>query len=316
MSLADKLHKTGVKVAVLCGGPGAEREVSLASGDLVHSTLVEAGLPNRKMEIPAEGYVECLESLDCQIAVMMLHGEWGEDGEAQKILERRGIAYSGSDSHTSALAMNKDACKRIFAAKGIPTAPWVVGSTAEELDAKVRESAIRFPVFVKPNFRGSSVGASRVDDIGSLAAAVEYALTEDHLIMAEEMIVGRELTVGWLDGMVLPVIEMVADGVFYDYKAKYQSDETRYHCPAELTPAMNVEVKTYAERVTEAIGVRDLARVDMMLGVNGPMVLEVNTLPGFTSHSLLPMAAANAGIGIREVCLRLVEMTAQRAGLI
>ncbi len=313
MSISKKLEKIGV--AVLCGGPGAERDVSLNSGEVIHHAITRAGLPNKKVIIPAEGYDAFLENLDCGLAVMMLHGFWGEDGAAQAILERRGIPFTGSDSRVSALAMDKSACKKLFVQNGIPTPRWITADSVGAAAAGVERERLRYPLFVKPNYRGSSVGVGRVDAPADLAKAVEVSLAEDTLALVEEMVVGRELTIPWLDGRVLPIIEMKAAGVFYDYEAKYLSSETRYTCPAELEPDVTREIQDIAGRVAELVGVRDSSRVDVMLGEGGPRVLEINTLPGCTSHSLLPMAAAAVGIEIEQFGLRLVEMAAGRAGI-
>lgn len=316
MTLVEKLERAGVKTAVLCGGPGGEREVSLASGENVHQALLRAGLRNELIVVPAEHPERALESVDCRVCVMMLHGEYGEDGSAQKVLERRGIAFTGSDSRACALAMDKHASKKLFVEKGIPTARWLVADDPAGAGELVREAGLSYPLFVKPNDRGSSVGVEKVETPAALAAAVAATLRESGLALVEEMVTGRELTVGWLDGRVLPIVELLADGVFYDYNAKYLSDATRYICPADLPPELAEEIAGHARAVAECLRARDLSRVDVMLGPEGPMVLESNALPGFTSHSLLPMAAAEAGIGMERLCLDLVAMAAQRAGIV
>lgn len=315
MSIREELAKMGESaVVVLCGGPGGEREVSLDSGETAHLGLIRAGVPNRKVVVPEEAPDAFLENLDCRVAVMMLHGEFGEGGAAQEILERRGVGYNGSDAATCRLAMDKDASKKEFVRRGIPTPRWVLGREVEAAAREVAVAGLRYPLFVKPNFGGSSVGASRVNEPAMLAEAVRAALATDRLALIEELVPGRELTVGWFEGRVLPVIELLADGVFYDYRAKYQSDATRYICPAELSGAERREVEDCAAAVASCLGARDLARVDIMLGPDGPMVLELNSLPGFTGHSLFPMAAARAGIPLEEVCLRLAELAAGRTG--
>lgn len=302
------------RMVVLCGGPGGEREVSLDSGRNVHEALIRAGAANDLVVVPESGAEAFLENLDCRLAVMMLHGEFGEDGGAQRILERRGIAFTGSDSRASALAMDKNASKKLFRAHGIPTPRWAEGRTPREIVARAGELGLVYPLFVKPNARGSSVGVSRVDHPADLAAAAEKALSIDTSALAEEMVIGREVTVGWLDGKALPFIELFADGQFYDYRAKYKSDATRYVCSPALAPGIAEAIARFAVEATSLIGTRDLARVDMMLGEKGPMVLEVNTLPGFTAHSLVPMAARAAGIPLEDLCLRLVAMAAGRVG--
>jgi D-alanine-D-alanine ligase and related ATP-grasp enzymes len=285
------------------------------SGEQAHRALLRAGVPNAKIEVPAVGYAEFAEALPLSLAVLMLHGEWGEDGGVQGILERRNIPFTGSGARASGLAMDKNGCKKIFAEEGIPTPRWCVAGTVAEAGRAVRRSELRFPLFVKPNYRGSSVGAGRVDGFDGLDAAVRKALSEDSLAIIEEMVVGRELTIGWLDGGSLPIVEMCASGAFYDYDAKYLSNETRYSCPAELEAGMARRIGELAEKVALCIGVRDVARVDVLLGGDGPMVLEVNTLPGYTTHSLLPMAAACAGMSIEALTMKLAGMAAARAGI-
>lgn len=302
------------RVAVLCGGPGGEREVSLLSGEAVYAALTRAGLACEKLVVPVERADAYLESIDCDVAVMMFHGEFGEGGDAQEILERRGIAFSGSASAACRRAMNKSATKILMRNAGIPTPRWTTSVEPENAAAEVAAAGLRYPLFVKPNYGGSSVGASRVDAPEELPAAVRTALDGDRLALVEEMVLGRELTAGWLDGRLLPLIEMTAQAEFYDYEAKYFSDATRYSCPAEVEPATAEAMGRHVQALVAAIGARDLARADVMLGADGPMFLELNTLPGFTSHSLLPMAAARSGISMEDLCMKLVALAASRTG--
>ncbi|MCL2000515.1 MAG: D-alanine--D-alanine ligase [Planctomycetes bacterium] len=315
MTINEKLNAARAGVVVLCGGPGNEREVSLVSGENVHQALNRAGLENELVRVPEDNPQQVLENLICRVAVMMFHGEFGEDGTAQSILERRGITFTGSDSQACSLAMDKNATKELFVKYGIPTARWALGDTPAGLAAAVRKAGLSYPLFAKPNHGGSSVGVSRVNRPEELEQAANGILTMDHLVLAEEMVVGRELTVGWLDGRVLPIIELLADGDFYDYQAKYHSDATRYICPADLAPELTQSIQRYTARIVEIIGSRDLARVDMMFGPDGPRFLEINSLPGFTSHSLVPMAAGAIGISMEKLCLSLVGMAASRIGI-
>ncbi len=315
MTMNDKLDAARAGVVVLCGGPGGEREVSLASGENVHLALGRAGLENLLVRVPAEEPERVLENLVCRVAVMMFHGEFGEGGAAQRILERRGIAFTGSDSRSCALTMDKNAIKELFVREGVPTARWAVGDSPERLVSAVGRAGLSYPLFAKPNFGGSSVGVSRANNPGELAKVAEAILAMDRLALAEEMVIGREMTVGWLDGRVLPIIELVADGTFYDYRAKYQSDATRYLCPADLEDGLADSIRRHVAKAVEAAGGRDLARVDLLLGADGPRFLEINSLPGFTSHSLFPLAAAKGGIPLERLCLSLVAMAAGRAGI-
>ena len=314
--MIDRKKLAGLKAAVLCGGPGVEREVSLNSGQAVYRALHEAGFRVEKAVVPETGYKAFLEELDCQVAVMMLHGEFGEDGRSQEVLERRGIAFTGSDSRTCGLAMDKNATKLLFRRCGVPTPDWVVLDDTASALAAVKKAGMGAPLVVKPNARGSSVGVTIVRDLATLPEAVEKALAVDSLVLAERFVAGRELTVGWLDGKILPIIELAPDGTFYDYHAKYLSDKTEYRCPASLAYTELSAVRSVAENILRNIPLRDLARIDIMLGSYGPQALEVNTSPGFTSHSLVPLAASRAGIEMRELCSRLVEMAARRGGLV
>lgn len=300
------------RIAVLCGGPGGEREVSLNSGQEVYAALERSGIACTKVVLPQENPDTFLEGVDCDLAVMMLHGEFGEDGDAQEILERRGIVFTGSSSDACRRAMNKTATKILMKNAGIPTPRWTTSKDPEKAAAAVVEAGLAYPLFVKPNYGGSSVGVSRAETPYQLRDAVAKALEDDRLALIEEMIWGRELTAGWLDGRLLPIIELNAQNEFYDYQAKYLSDATRYTCPAELDAGAAKAIGRHVLATVAAIGARDLARVDIMLGSDGPMLLELNTLPGFTTHSLLPMAAARDGLPMEELCVKLVDMAASR----
>ncbi len=316
LALAEQNKLKKLDIAVLCGGPGPEREVSLASGETVYSALKQDGYSVTKVEIPQKRHEQVVENLDCQVAVMMLHGEFGEDGHAQTILERKGIAYTGPDAKTCALAMDKDATKRLLRSKSIPTADWVVIDSATDIDQVLDTSPVDVPMVVKPNSKGSSVGVSIIRDKSELPAALEKALAVDEKVLLETFIQGKELTLGWLDGKLLPIIELAPDGEFYDYNAKYVSEKTKYICPAELDKATTDKINDIGQKVFEIMSVRDLSRVDILLGPAFPMVLELNTSPGFTSHSLVPLAARQAGMDMGALCGKLVEMAARRGGLL
>lgn len=309
------LNRLKGEVAVLCGGPGGEREVSLASGDNVHNALWRAGIPNRLVQVPAEHPETALENLQCGLAVMMFHGRFGEDGTAQAILERRRIPFTGSDSASCQLTFDKTATKEHLRALKIPVPRDVLIKAGSENQAEksLRDAGLAYPVFVKPNAYGSSVGASRADNREALQAALKAALACDDQALVEELIAGREMTVGWLGGMVLPIIEMTAATGFYDYQAKYISNATRYDVPAKLPAGVTEAVQAHTRAILQDVGARDLARVDFLYREDGPFFLEVNALPGFTGHSLVPMAAKAAGLSSEEVCRRLVAMALERA---
>ncbi len=299
-------------IAVLCGGPGGEREVSLESGSQAQAALSRAGVPARRVTVPEREPEAFLEALDCALAVPMLHGDFGEDGAAQAILERRGIPFSGSGSAACRLSMDKTATKDVMRRIGLPTPKSVLLTTAAGAAEAVAGAGIPYPLFVRPNAEGSSVGASRVENEDELPNAVENALATGDRALVEELIAGRELTIGWFAGKILPPVEMIAAAAFYDYDAKYRSNDTRYVCPADIPAGTAEKISAGAARLVEALGMRDIARVDVMLGAGGPMFLEANALPGFTAHSLLPMAASAAGVGMEELCVSLVAMAAER----
>lgn len=314
MTDTNKLAR--LKTAVLCGGPGVEREVSLNSGASVHAALTAIGFNAEKAIVPETGYDGYLESLDCQVAVMMLHGEFGEDGRPQRLLEKRGIPFTGPTAASCEIAIDKHRTKELLRRNNVPTADWIVVSDSKGVHEKMAAAGIALPVVVKPNSRGSSVGVAIVREPDDLVPAVAATLTVDTVAMIEAFLPGRELTIGWLDGNLLPIIELSPDGIFYDYNAKYISDKTRYLCPAPLAAEETATVNAIAEKVLEIVVVRDLSRVDIILGPSGPTVLELNTSPGFTSHSLVPLAARTAGIDMEQLCSKLVEMAARRGGLI
>ncbi len=292
-------------IAVLCGGPGAEREVSLESGAAVALGLREAGLSARQVEVT--GAAAEVKALSCDIAFVALHGEFGEDGAVQQLLEEKGMPYTGSRSAACALSLNKDAAKRRFLAAGIATPRWAV---FHDTIAAVRLAAapeFALPVIVKPVNRGSSVGTTIVREAAELEGAAELALSLAETAMLEEFVSGRELTVGLLEGQALPVVELKPAREFYDYQAKYQDENTRYLCPAPLNQAETSELQNLGLLVNAALGTEHFGRVDIMLGAAGPRVLELNSIPGFTAHSLLPLAAGAAGIDFPELCRRILE---------
>lgn len=299
-----------VRVAVLCGGPGAEREVSLISGEAVFQGLLQAGLDAKKVEIA--GTEAELDRLSCDVAFLALHGEFGEDGQVQRMLEKRGVLYTGCDADVSAVSMDKDLSKKVLRKAGIPTAGWVVLDKPDGAADVLKKAGLALPVVVKPVSRGSSVGTTIVRSAAELEPAVEKALAFDTRVMAETFIAGRELTVGMLGGEILPVVELRPRSEFYDYQAKYIADDTEYLCPAPLTEEETRLVQSTAADVIRHLGVRDMGRVDILLGEMGPMVLEVNTIPGFTSHSLLPMAAKAAGFPFPALCKKIVELALAR----
>ncbi len=293
------------RVAVMLGGTSGEREVSLLSGAVVLKALRARGVDahawdagkNSLADFAAAGFDRVWNAL---------HGPGGEDGAIQGALEWLSVPYTGSGVLASALAMDKVRSKRLFGAAGISTPAYAVVRRAA--DAKRAADELGFPLMLKPAGQGSSLGMSKVFESGELEEAVELALEYDDCALVERCIVGDEITVSVLQGEALPSIRIETPRVFYDYRAKYESDRTEYVCPS--TDDAQIE-RRYAElslQAFEVLGCRGWGRVDFM-HVRGeePMVIEVNTVPGMTSHSLVPMAAKSAGIELDELCWRILE---------
>lgn len=297
------------RITVLYGGPSAEREVSLQGGAAVADALKGAGHRVTLADVNPDN----LEALDAPADVIfpVLHGTWGEDGQLQRILEQRGLTYVGSGPDASALAMNKAATKSAFAAEGLPTPGWqVVGEWPGRWEGDL-------PIVAKPVAEGSSVDLYICRDEAKLQQAVETICGKHGRCLLEQYISGRELTVGVLDGKALPAIEIVVNGghEFYDYEAKYVDDGTTYLVDPKLGHGCRDELAELAVAAFTTLGCRDYARVDFRLREDDqPFLLEVNTIPGFTSHSLLPMAARATGLEFAALCERLVEMAYRRSG--
>ena len=293
------------KVAVLLGGKSAEREVSLKSGGMVLAALRKKGVDAHAFD-PAEKSIESLQKEKFGRAFIALHGRFGEDGTMQGILEWLGIPYTGSGVLASALAMDKVRTKRIWSAEGLPTAPYAV--LTREMNLKVVARKLGIPLFVKPACEGSSVGMSKVKRVGDLEEAFTLAVNYDPVVIAEKFIDGPELTVAILGEQVLPVIRIETPREFYDYEAKYVANDTRYLIPAGLTDKKEQEVRALCLDAFRALGCRGWGRVDLMLDKRGrPYLLEVNTSPGMTDHSLVPMAARAVGLSYEDLCVKILE---------
>lgn len=331
-------HKT-MKIAVLMGGDSPERDVSLVSGQAVVEALrrrghdvcsVDPALPAEEQtdscravigemppeEIPALSperrfdWLRLPRILEADVVFVGLHGGAGEDGRVQALLETAGVSYTGTGVLGSALAMNKDRAKVLFRDAGVQTAPHLLLSAGESADVRfVRErieGGIGFPVVLKPNCQGSSVGFSYVPEASGLGAALEQARAYDEWIVAERYIPGREVTAALLEGESLPLVEIVPEGGFYDYRRKYTKGTSRYETPADLPAPVADRLRREAVLAWRALGCRDYARADFRLADDGePYCLEVNTLPGMTELSLVPMAAAQAGISFEELVERI-----------
>jgi len=291
------------RIGVLAGGDSSEREISLKSGSAVLAALKRSGLEAELLDIREEDLGPAVQGAGIDLAFIALHGAFGEDGAVQSMLEEKGIPYTGSGPSASRAALDKLESKNIFARNGIRTPAHRVlsGSLAAEAEAV-------FPCVVKPRYEGSSVGLSVVREAAGMKEALEKAAEYGEDIIIEKFITGRELTVGILDEETLPVVEIIpADGV-YDYSAKYHSRMTRYVVPADLDDGAERAARDTALKAHRALGCDCFSRVDMRMSEQGDIfVLEVNTIPGLTERSLLPMAAGAKGITFQELCIRMIR---------
>ncbi|HRZ62518.1 MAG TPA: D-alanine--D-alanine ligase [Rubrivivax sp.] len=309
------------KVAVLMGGSSAEREVSLMSGRGVLDALLAQGVDASAFD-PAHTDLVELKNEGFERAFIALHGRHGEDGTVQGALELLGIPYTGSGVMASAVAMDKVMTKRVWAAEGLPTPRWVLlppGDVPRERLHAVPDE-LGLPLIVKPSREGSSIGITKVMGYSQMQDAVLLAARYDADVLCEEYIDGVELTCAVLgrgaDARALPVIRIDAPGGNYDYEHKYFSDDTGYRCPSGLPPEAEAEVQRLTLAAYRALGCRGWGRADLMQrAADGRLfLLEMNTSPGMTGHSLVPMAARAAGIGYEELCLRLLEQAALDSG--
>lgn len=293
------------RVAVMFGGDSSEREVSLDSGKAVLGALQSRGVDALGWDPANRGLAEFAgEGFDR--VWLALHGPGGEDGSIQGALQWINVPYTGSGVMASALAMDKVRSKQLFKEAGLDTPDYFVVRTPG--DAKLAADELGYPLVIKPSGQGSSVGMSKVFDAGELPAAVDLALSYGGPALAERCIVGTESTVAVLQGQALPSIRIETPRVFYDYRAKYESDNTEYHCPGTDDAELERRFHDAAIAAFAVIGCAGWGRVDFMTGSDGvPQVLEVNTIPGMTSHSLVPMAAKVAGIDFEELCWRVLE---------
>ena len=301
-------------VAVLLGGRSAEREVSLESGRAVHAALARR-LPDILAIDAQHDVLQSLLREGVRHAFIALHGRGGEDGVMQGALETLGISYTGSGVLACALAMDKLRCKRFWQAEGIPTPGFATAGPGTDWASLVHELGHR--LFVKPASEGSSIGVAPVDDAAGLARAVADAARYDSCVLVERRIVGPEYTVAIVEDEVLPAIRLETPRTFYDYAAKYTLDTTRYHCPSGLAAHEELELGELALRAFRSLGCRGWARVDVMreAATGEFFVLEVNTSPGMTGHSLVPMAAQAVGIGFEDLVVRILNASLPRAGV-
>ena len=303
MSMLSPVEAFG-KVAVLMGGDSAEREISLKSGGAVLEALQQRGVDAHGVDAGAD-VLQQLQVGGFDRAFIVLHGRGGEDGVIQGALERIGMPYTGSGVLGSALGMDKYRTKAIWRGLGLPTPESVL---IEDVSALKAAEAIGFPLMIKPSREGSSIGMAKVENPEQLQQAWENARGFDASVLAERWIVGREYTASVLLGEALPLIRLETPNTFYDYEAKYLADTTSYHCPCGLPESRESELQQLCLQAFEAVGAAGWGRVDLMLDENQqPWLIEVNTVPGMTDHSLVPMAARAAGIEFDELVLRILN---------
>ena len=292
------------QVAVLYGGQSAEREISILGGKAVLLGLQEAGVDAIGLDV-GDDWMERLEALNVDRAFIQLHGSGGEDGVVQGLLETMGLPYTGSGVQASALAMDKIRCKQYWLEEGIATPPFAVLESSSDW-AQILES-LGGSVMVKPASEGSSLGMSKAETASELAEAWHLAAQFDAHVLAEQWLSGAEYTVAILNDSALPTIKLETEREFYDYQAKYIADDTRYLCPCGLSAEQDAAMQALAVKAYKSLGCRAWGRVDLMIGGDGQIyVLEVNTVPGMTDHSLVPMAAVAAGMSFAELVVEIL----------
>ena len=293
------------------GGTSAEREVSLNSGNAVLNALRVQGYDAHPVD-PKEVSVLELKQHGFDRAFNILHGRGGEDGIIQGALEQIGLPYTGCDVMTSALTMDKMRTKMLWKGFGLPIAEMeiVTKENVTELNPSKIVERLGLPLMVKPSREGSSVGLTKVNAVEELTAAVETALECDDTVLIEEWLSGVEMTVPMLDNQVLPAVQIIPDGEFYDYHAKYISDNTQYICPAPLSKAREEELHRLVKAAYDAVGCRGWSRIDVMTDSKGEFrLVEVNTTPGMTSHSLFPKSAATVGYTFEQLVEKILELS-------
>lgn len=293
------------KVAVVCGGTSTEREVSLNSGKAVLEALLSKGVDAHHFD-PKETDISQLREYDRVFNV--LHGTFGEDGSLQGVLDGFNIPYTGCGVLASAIAMDKFRCRLIWQSLGLPNVPYVV--LHDDTDFGAVEQDFGLPLFVKPAAEGSSVGVTMIEQAGDLATIYPKLKQYHGEILAEKAMMGGEYALSLLGDEALPSIRIIPKGKFYDYEAKYLSNDTVYQCPSDLSPQEESQMAQLAQKAFAAIGGKGWGRVDFLKDKNGQMyLLELNTVPGMTDHSLVPMAAKAVGIDFADLCVKILAQT-------
>jgi len=306
------------KVAVLMGGVSAERDISLMSGGGVLSALQKAGVDAHAFD-PAKRAMDDLKREGFERCFIALHGRWGEDGTVQGALELMGIPYTGSGVMASAISMDKVMTKRIWRFEGIPTPAWK--QVSSELETRAAYMELGEPMIVKPAREGSTIGLTKVTNISQCAAAYELAAQHDNEVLCEQFISGDEVTCPILgptsQPTALPLVRIVAPDGNYDYQNKYFTDSTQYRVPAGLPAGEEEAIQEIVCKAYQVLGCRSWARADVMIeaGTRRPYLLEINTSPGMTGHSLVPMSAKAAGISYEALCVSLLQGANTDAGV-
>lgn len=299
------------KVAVLMGGYSAERDISLASGEAVLNALIRLGVDAHKVDVDLT-VCEQLHSANYNRAFVMLHGRGGEDGEIQGLLQSLAMPHTGSDITGSVLSINKNLSKQLWVQQGLPTA--VFEQVTNETDTAGLVARLGLPVFIKPVNEGSSLGMTKVNSVDELITAIELATKFDAEVIAESWIDGDEYTVAILGQTALPVIQLKTPNEFYDFDAKYQADTTEYLCPCGLSDEEEEQCQTIAVKAFNGLRMSGWGRVDFMRDSTGQFyLLEANSVPGMTDHSLVPMAAKQAGLSFEDLVWKILETTMEVA---
>ena len=291
------------KIGVLAGGTSSERDISIKSGNAVFEGLRRVGLDVLFLDVREEDFSTVISRSGIEMAFIALHGRFGEDGTVQRMLDNAGVPYTGSGPAASKLALDKLLSKEVFSKEGIMVPEYGVTTSGKEIESL----PVRSPCVIKPRYEGSSMGLSTVFSDDLMAAAIDRALIFGNEIIVERFIPGREITVGILDDRPLPIVEIITSAGIYDFEAKYDSSDTRYVVPAQIDDATYLKAQETGLKAHLALGCRDFSRVDIRLSDSGePFVLEVNTIPGLTERSLLPMAAKADGMDFSELCVKML----------
>ena len=305
------------KVGVLFGGRSAERDVSIMSGTGVLNALKSRGIDAHPFDPGTQSLAE-LAAQNFDRVFIALHGRYGEDGSLQGALEQLGIPYTGSGVMASSVGMDKITTKKIWIMHGVPTPKYASIDATTDLDKVIAD--IGLPLIVKPPLEGSTIGITKVDKAEDFKAAVDLAAGFDEVVLAEEFVTGREFTVAVLgtgaQARALPIVEIVAPEGNYDYQNKYFTDDTQYHCPANLPADLAEEIQRHAVNAYRALGCEGWGRVDVLVRESDmrPFLLEVNTSPGMTGHSLVPMAARAVGISYEDLCVEILRSARLKMG--